>query len=576
MKRLLKYMNGHRRDCFLAPLFKLLEASFELLVPLVVAAIIDKGIGDPVNGGAGYIGKMCLLLLALAAVGLVAAISAQYFAARAATGFAAKLRRALFQKMQSLSYSGLDRLGSSSLLTRLTSDVNQVQTGVNLFLRLLLRSPFIVFGAMVMAFVVDSRVALVFVLLIAALSAAVAGLMALTMPRYRKNQQQLDQVTAITRENLSGVRVLRAFGMEEAEKAEFSRRNRLLEKFQIAAGRLSALTNPVTYVLVNAAVILLLYTGALRVESGTLSRGEVVALYNYLSQILVELLKLANLIVTLSRSLACATRIADTLDITEAAPVPTETAPSDGALVAFHEVSLTYPGAGDASLSHITFSAKAGETVGILGPTGCGKSSLIQLIPRFYEATEGVVTVDGADVKAQDAAALREQVGLVSQSPTLFRGTVRSNLLWGDASATDEDLWEALRTAQAADFVAALPEGLDAPVQEGGKGFSGGQRQRLAIARALVRRPRILILDDATSALDYATDAALRRALRALPFSPTVFLVSQRTTSLQSADKILVLEEGEAVGWGTHDQLLETCPLYREIHLSLTREEATK
>ncbi len=569
MKRLLSYMKPYIRECVLAPLFKLLEASFELLVPLVVAAIIDTGIG---SGDAGYAVKMCLLMVGLALVGLIAAISAQYFAARAATGFAARLRRAIFQKVQSLSYPGLDKLGSSSLLTRLTSDVNQVQTGVNLFLRLLLRSPFIVFGAMVMAFIVDASVAWIFALLIAALGLTVWLLMRLTMPRYRRTQQQLDAVTAATRENLAGVRVLRAFGKEEDEITRFRQRNHALMKEQVAVGRLSALTNPLTFVLVNAAVIWLLHTGALRVNGGTLSQGEVVALYNYMSQILVELLKLANLIVTLSRSAACASRIADTLDMTEPATSAAAEVTGD-AHVAFENVSLTYPGAGAPSLTGISFSARRGEVIGILGPTGSGKSSLVQLIPRFYEATGGVVSVDGRDVKAWDIEDLRRRVGMVAQSPTLFGGTVRSNLLWGCAAADDDALWEALTAAQAADFVKALPQGLDAPVNEDGHGFSGGQRQRLAIARALVRRPDILILDDATSALDYATDAALRQALKQLSFTPTVFLVSQRTVSLSHADRILVLEDGAMVGCGTHEELLKTCPLYRDIHESQFRKE---
>ena len=574
MKRLLKYMKGYGRYCLLAPLFKLLEASFELLVPLVVAAVIDTGIK---GGDAGFIWRMCALMLGLAAVGLAAAISAQYFAARAATGFAARLRRALFQKVQSLSYAALDKVGAASLLTRLTSDVNQVQTGVNLFLRLLLRSPFIVLGAMVMAFTVDSRAALIFLALIAALGVTVALLMRLTMPRYRRNQQQLDRVTAITRENLSGVRVLRAFGKEEAETAEFDRRSRTLTRSQIAVGRLSALTNPLTFVLVNGAVIWLLYTGAIRVEGGLLSTGAVVALYNYMSQILVELLKLANLIVNLSRSAACAARIADTLDTPEEETPPPagDEIPAD-TRVAFCNVELTYPGAGAPSLTGITFSVAPGQTVGIVGPTGAGKSSLVGLIPRFYDATGGTVAVDGVDVKQLDPEALRRRIGVVAQSPVLFAGTVRSNLLWGREDAGDDALWQALEAAQAADFVRALPEGLDAPVEEDGKGFSGGQRQRLAIARALVRQPEILILDDATSALDYATDAALRRALRALPFSPTVFLVSQRTVSLAGADLILVLEDGAPAGMGTHEQLMESCPLYRQIHLSQFRKEGAK
>lgn len=563
-------MRAYRRDCLLSPLFKLLEASFELLIPLVVASIIDVGLA---GGNRGYLVKMFLLMVLLAVVGLVVALTAQYFAARAATGFAANVRQALFEKVQSLSYSGLDKLGTSSLITRLTSDVNQVQTGVNMVLRLLLRSPFIVFGAMIMAFLVDAKIALIFVVLIVLLFAAVFAVMALTMPRYRRNQQQLDKITSLTRENLAGVRVLRAFGKEEEETAAFSAANQSLTKAQIAVGRLSALTNPLTFALVNSALIALLYTGALRVDGGVLTQGAVVALYNYLSQILTELIKLANLIVTLSRLLACANRIADTLDISESAPAASDTAAPADTHVAFSDVTLTYAGAGAPSLSHISFAARRGETVGILGPTGSGKSSLVQLIPRFYEVSDGTVTVDRRDVNAWDAADLRARIGLVAQFPMLFRGTVRSNLQWGDATATDEQMWEALRAAQAEPFVRDLPQGLDTPVQEDGKGFSGGQRQRLAIARALVRRPDILILDDATSALDYATDAALRKALRELPFAPTVFLVSQRTVSLQHADRILVLEDGALVGCGTHGELVENCPLYREIHSSQFKKE---
>lgn len=576
MKRLLKYIRSYRRDCVLAPLFKLLEASFELLVPLVVASIIDVGIA---TNDRGFIWQRCLLMMGLAAVGLAAAISAQFFAARAATGFAARLRRALFEKVQSLSYTGLDRQGSSALLTRLTSDVNQVQTGVNLFLRLLLRSPFIVFGAMLMAFLVDAHAAWIFVALIAALGVVVAGLMALTMPRYKRTQQQLDRVTATTRENLAGVRVLRAFGREEAEIADFERHNHRLTRMQTAVGRLSALTNPLTYVLVNGAVVWLLHTGALRIDGGLLTQGAMVALYNYMSQILVELLKLANLIVTLSRAAACATRIADTLDepnepTPSAAAAAAAAASAGTAHVAFSQVGLTYAGAGAPTLTDISFTARRGDTVGILGPTGSGKTSLVQLIPRFYPASDGCITIDGQDINAWDETALRQRIGLVAQAPALFSGTIRSNLLWGDPHADDAALWEALQAAQAADFVKALPDGMDAPVQEDGRNFSGGQKQRLAIARALVRRPDILILDDATSALDYATDAALRHALRELPFHPTVFLVSQRTVSLRQADTILVLEDGVLIDAGTHEHLLQHCPLYQEIHYSQFKKEA--
>lgn len=570
MKRLLRFLKPYTKECVLGPLFKLLEATFELFVPLVVASIIDRGIAD---GDAGYLWGMGGLLAGLALVGLVSAITAQYFAAKAATGFAATLKHEVFSHLSSLSFSARDRLGTSTMVTRLTSDADQVQNGVNLTLRLFLRSPFIVFGAMGMAFVVDARAAWIFAVAIPLLSAVVFGVMLWTMPLYRKAQRGLDGVTGAIRENLNGVRVIRAFRREDDETAAFDAQNAALTKLNEFVGRISALMNPVTYLILNAALIVLLHTGAVRVNAGSLTQGEVVALVNYLMQILVELIKLANLIISMTRAFACADRIADVLDI-EPGMQSGSTVPETGAgaLVSFEHVSMRYDGAGGDALREISLTAARGETVGVIGPTGCGKSTLVQLIPRFYDATAGSVKVDGVDVKEYALEVLRSRIGIVPQKAQLFKGTIRSNLLWGDANATDEQLWAALETAQAADFV--RERGLDAPVEQNGRNFSGGQRQRLTIARALVKRPDILILDDSASALDLATDAALRKALRGMDGAPAVFIVSQRAASLMHADRILVLEDGHAAGLGTHEELLASCPLYREIYDSQFPKEA--
>ena len=572
MKRLLCYLRDYRKEAICAPIFKILEASFELCIPLVVAAMIDKGIP---SGDRGYLLKMCGLMVLLGAVGLCSTLIAQFFAAKAATGFSAKLRHAMMSHIQKLSYTDLDTIGTSTLVTRMTSDVGQVQNGVNLALRLFLRSPFIVFGAMIMAFTVDVKCALVFAALIPALSVVVFGIMLLTMPLYRNVQNQLDTVTDITRENLTGYRVLRAFRKEQSEISRFSEQNRILTAMQNKVGSISALMNPLTYVLVNGAVIVLLYCGAVRVDGGVLSQGQVIALYNYLSQILVELIKLANLLITLTKTAACANRIADMLETggeeENTAEMP---AVSEQGTVVFDHVSLTYQAAGDASLTDISFTAKQGEVIGIIGGTGAGKTSLVNLIPRFYEPTAGSIRIDGIDSKEFPKAALREKIGVVPQRAVLFQGTIRENLLWGNTDADETVLAEALETAQAAEVVASKPLGLDEPISEQGGNLSGGQRQRLTIARALVRKPEILILDDSASALDYATDAALRQALRSLPEQPTVFLVSQRTASIRFADQILVLEDGTLADSGTHEELLARCPIYQEIHYSQFQKEA--
>ena len=570
MKRLLRFLKPYTAECVLGPLFKLLEATFELFVPLVVASIIDHGIKD---ADAGHVWGMGALLVGLALVGLASAITAQYFAAKAATGFAAALKHEVFAHLSSLSFSARDRLGASTMVTRLTSDADQVQNGVNLTLRLFLRSPFIVFGAMIMAFTVDPKAAWIFAAAIPLLSVVVFGIMLWTMPLYRRSQRGLDGVTGALRENLNGVRVIRAFRREADETKQFAAQNEALTGLNEFVGKISALMNPVTYLILNAALIVLLQTGAVRVNVGSLSQGEVVALVNYLMQILVELIKLANLIISMTRAFACADRIAEVLEIepgmTSGQALPAE--PAD-ALVAFDGVSMRYDGAGGDALSGVTFSARRGETVGVIGPTGCGKSTLVQLIPRFYDATAGSVLIDGINVKAYDLAALRSRIGIVPQKAQLFKGTIRSNLLWGDEAATDEQLWAALETAQAADFV--RERGLDAPVEQNGRNFSGGQRQRLTIARALVKRPDILILDDSASALDLATDAALRKSLRRMEGAPAVFIVSQRAASLMHADRILVLEDGQVRGMGKHKELLDSCDLYREIYDSQFPKEA--
>lgn len=576
LKRLFIYFKGYGRECVLGPLFKLLEASFELIVPLVVAGIIDRGIAA---GDSGYVVRMVLLMALLGLVGLLAAVTAQFFAAKAAIGFSTRLRHALMAHIQTLSYTELDTLGASTLITRMTSDVNQVQSGVNMCLRLLLRSPFVVFGAMVMAFTIDARCALIFAGVIAVLSVIVFTIMLVTIPRYRAVQGQLDSVTAATRETLNGVRVLRAFCKEDAEIERFDRRSQTLRRMQLAVGRISAAMNPLTYVVINAVVIVLLHSGAVRVNMGTLSQGEVIALYNYMSQILVELVKMANLIILLTKAWACGDRISAVLGVrsSQSGGLGTLDAAAQRGSVAFEDVSLRYKGAAATSLEHITFSARPGETIGVIGGTGSGKSSLVGLIPRFYDATSGCVRVGGADVRSLKKDALRSAVAVVPQKAMLFQGTIRSNLLWGNENASDEELLDALRTAQALDVVNAKPGRLDEPVEQGGRNFSGGQRQRLTIARALVKKPDILILDDSASALDYATDACLRRAIREMAHRPTTFIVSQRASSVRFADQIIVLDDGGVAGVGTHETLLETCPVYQEIYASqYGREEVQR
>lgn len=582
MKKLLRYLKGYEKETVLAPLFKMLEALLELFVPLVMAAVIDTGIA---HRDSLYIVKMCLLLVALGAVGLACSVTAQFFAAKAATGFSTKLRHELFSHIQGLSYTEMDKIGTATLIARMTSDVNQVQNGVNMFLRLFLRSPFIVFGAMVMAFTVDVKAAFVFVVTIPLLSVVVFGIILWTLPLYRKVQGRLDRVLGLTRENLSGARVIRAFNKEEDEKRRYREENDALAGLQKFVGGISGLMNPLTCVIINGAVIALLYTGAFRVDSGVLTQGEVIALVNYMSQILVELVKMANLTVTLTKAAACGNRVQDVLETKSSMEFLPETGMQaqgctgkalDGRAVVtdaetaveFKHVSLTYAGAGSEALTDISFSVKKGETMGIIGGTGSGKTSIVNLIPRFYDATKGGVFVDGRNVKGYTKDALREKVGIVPQKAALFAGTIAENLRWGKKEASGEELWRALEISQAKEFVEKKEGGLNADVLQGGKNLSGGQRQRLTIARALVRRPEILILDDSASALDFATDAALRRALRTMDGAPAVFIVSQRTSSIRHADKILVLEDGHMAGLGTHEELLKTCPVYQEIHYS--------
>lgn len=575
MKKLWKYMRDYRREGILAPLFKLLEASLELFVPLVMAQIIDTGIA---NGDGGFILSRCGILAVLAAVGLVCSITAQYFAAKASVGFAAKLRSTLFKHIQSLSYSKLDTQGTGTLIARITGDINQVQSGMNLALRLLLRSPFVVFGAMIMAFTIDVKAALVFVVTIPLLSIVVFGIMLWSIPMYKKVQARLDKVLGITRENLSGVRVIRAFCKEDEERREFGERNAALTKLQLIVGRVSAAMNPATYIMINLGIAVLIYVGALRVDSGILTQGQVVALYNYMSQILVELVKLASLIITITKALACAGRVSAALDV-ESDMHGADTMPKEidtDEEVRFENVEFGYATGGEPALSGISFSVKKGETMGIIGGTGSGKSSLVSLIPRFYDATGGHVYIKGNEVKDYPLGALREMVGMVPQKAVLFKGTIRENLRWGNADATGEEMERALSDAQALEIVKAKPEGLDSPVAQNGKNLSGGQRQRLTIARALIKKPEILILDDSASALDYATDLALRRSLAALSYKPTVFIVSQRASSILHADKIAVLDEGKMVGLGTHDELMQTCPVYREIYYSQYEQEVKR
>lgn len=568
---MLRYLDGYRRETVIAPLFKMLEALFDLFVPLVMADIIDHGIAA---GDTRYILLRCGLLVLLGSVGLLCSVTAQYFSAKAAVGYASSLRRALFSHIQSLSFSSLDQLGVSTLITRMTSDVNQVQNGLNLFLRLFLRSPFVVFGSLVMAFFIDGRAALIFALTIPLLSVVVFGIMRLTMPMYQRAQAGLDRVLSITRENLSGARVVRAFHKEAAETERFGEANAGLARMQLRVGRLSALMNPLTYAIVNLAIVALLQTGAVNIDAGSLRQGDLIALVNYMGQVLIELVKLANLIIQVSRALASAKRIGAVLATPAGMAFPAENraprpaVPGAQIAVRFSHVCLTYAGAGAESLSDISFLARRGETIGVIGGTGSGKTSLVSLIPRFYDASSGTVEVFGQPVTDYDRQTLRSRIGLVMQKTRLFSGTIRDNLRYGDAAADDAALWEALSTAQAAEFVKAKPRGLDEMVEQDGRNLSGGQRQRLAIARALVRRPDILILDDSASALDFATDAALRQAIAGLSGDMTVFIVSQRTASLMQADRILVLDDGQLVGNGTHGELLKTCAVYREIHES--------
>lgn len=579
MKRLLIYLKEYKKECVLAPLFKLLEAFFELMVPLVMASIIDRGIADR---DMGYIGKLGLCLLGLGLVGLVSAITAQYFAARAAVGFSTKLRQALFDHIQNLSFTNIDKVGTSTMITRMTSDINQVQSGVNMVLRLFLRSPIIVFGATIMAFTIDVKSALVFVVAIPILAVVVFGIMMVTIPLYRKVQSALDKVLGITRENLTGARVIRAFSQEEEEEEHFRENHTNLVSLQMFVGKISACMNPVTYVIVNGAIIALIYVGAIQVNVGNLSQGQVVAIINYMSQILIELVKLANLIITITKAVACADRVAAVFEVQDLKlcgadqgrqfvdsreaehvvrekPVP---------FLQFDHVSLIYEGAGDKTLQDMNFIVEKGQTIGIIGGTGSGKTSLVNLIPGFYPASEGAIRLEGRNIAEIPEKELRKRIGVVPQKAVLFKGTIRSNLLWGNPGATDEELWAALETAQAKEVVEGKQGMLDARVAQNGKNFSGGQRQRLTIARALVRKPDILILDDSASALDYATDARLRAALGQISGGVTTFIVSQRTSSIMHADQIIVLDDGEMVGLGTHETLLKNCTVYREIYYS--------
>ena len=566
MSPVIKMLGKYKKEAVLSPLFKLLEALFELFVPMVVASLIDIGIG---NADKGYAVKMFFLLVLLAVIGLCFSITAQYFAAKAAVGVGTRLRSVLFKKIQSLSFSELDNIGTSTMITRMTSDVNQVQSGINMFLRLFMRSPFIVFGAMIMAFTIDFQAALVFVCAIPVLAVVVFAIMLISIPLYKKSQSRLDKVTGKTRENLTGARVIRAFCREEREIDEFKDLNSQLTAAQKYVGKISALMNPVTFVIINVAIVVLIWVGAIRVEQGVLTQGAVVALYNYMSQILVELIKLANLIITMTKSVACCNRVtavletSSTLQHTDNDTIETENC------IDFVNVALTYQGAGGESLTDINFSIKPGETVGIIGGTGSGKSSLVNLIPHFYDCTRGGVYVDGKNVKSYSTAELREKIGIVLQKAVLFKGTIRDNLLWGNKNATEQQLVQALEIAQAADVVASKKNGLDEVIEQGGKNLSGGQKQRLTIARALVKQPEILILDDSASALDYATDARLRKAVKGLK-NTTVIIVSQRTSSIMSADKIIVMDDGKIVGIGTHSQLLDSCSIYQEIYSSQT------
>ena len=571
------YLKDYKKESILAPLFKLLEAFFELMVPLVMANIIDYGIS---NRNMGYIGKMGLLLLLLGVVGLASSITAQFFAAKAAVGFSTKLRQALFDHIEDLSFTDIDKAGTSTMITRMTSDVNQVQSGINMTLRLFLRSPIIVFGAMIMAFTIDVKCALIFVVAIPLLSIVVFGIILSTIPMYKKVQSRLDQVLGITRENLTGVRVIRAFHQEAKEEERFRENNEALSAMQIFVGKISACMNPVTYVIVNGAIIALIYTGAVQVNIGNLSQGEVVAIINYMNQILVELVKLANLIVTMTKALACAERVASVFDIgADAVYVGVQDqkladkVDKSAPFLDFKHVSLTYQGAGAPTLQDMNFTVNRGDTVGIIGGTGSGKTSLVNLIPGFYPATEGEILLEGRDIRTMSDEELRGRIGVVPQKAVLFKGTIRSNLQWGKPDAAEEEMWKALELAQASEVVDGKPGKLDATVAQNGKNFSGGQRQRLTIARALVREPEILILDDSASALDYATDAKLRAAIRTLEDKTTTFIVSQRASTIRHADKIIVLDDGEIAGMGTHDELLKDCTVYQEIYYSQYPEQ---
>ncbi len=571
MRKLLKYLRHYKLLSILGPLFKLLEAAFELFVPLVVAAIINNGI----DGGAGtaYIIKACAILVLLGAVGLVCSVAAQYFAAKAAVGFSKELRHDLFSKMQSLSYREIDGLGTSKMITRMTSDVNQIQSGVNLVLRLFSRSPFIVIGAMVMAFLINVTVGGIFAITITVLCAVVFGIMFASIPLYKKVQGKLDGVTTSTRETLTGARLLRAYCKEEDEIKEYNKRNTALTKAQLFAGRISALMNPLTYAIINVAIIVLLYVGAVKFDGGSLDRGQVVALYNYMSQILVELIKLANLIITLTKSFACAGRINEVLEMKPSLKSGVQTSDESSHFIEFKNVCVNYGDSAMDALEDISFFAERGQTVGIIGGTGAGKTTLVNLLPHFYDAKSGEVFIDGQNVNAIGDKILRDKCGIVPQRAVLFEGTIRSNMKWGDENATDEQIYSAIEIAQAEDVIDSKKDGLDEVVEQGGKNFSGGQRQRLTIARALVKKPEILILDDSASALDYATDARLRKSLQTLDYAPTVFIVSQRTSSIKHADKIIVLDGGKMVGLGTHEELLKNCPVYREIHYTQFEKE---
>lgn len=574
MKKLLKYLKDYRKESILAPLFKMLEASFELLVPLVMAAIINQGI---TNRDMPFIWKMAGILVLLAVVGLTCSLTAQYFAAKAAVGFSTKVKHALFEHIQSLSFSELDQVGTSTLITRMTSDMNQVQSGVNMVLRLFLRSPFIVIGAMIMAFTISWKSGLVFAIAIPLLSLVVFGIMLISIPRFKKVQESLDSVLATTRQNLTGVRVIRAFNQEEQETERFHEENEYLTRLQLAVGRISAIMNPVTYIIVNASVIALLWSGAIQVDAFGLTQGEVVALVNYMNQILVELVKFANLIITITKAVACGNRIQAVFEI-ESGQKYEEQEVKDSEhtdyAVEFRDVSFGYHKNGTGVLEHLSLQVKHGETIGIIGGTGSGKTTLVNLIPRFYDATSGTVLVDGIDVTKYPKEQLRNKIGIVMQKAVLFKGTIRDNLQWGNQDATDESIYHALEIAQGLDVIDKKEGGLDAGITQGGKNLSGGQRQRLTIARALVRKPEILILDDSSSALDYATDAKLRKALQTMEDKPAVFIVSQRTASIQHADRILVLDDGQAVGIGSHEELLRTCQVYREIYDSQFKKEA--